>query len=171
MKRSVVTKYRRIPMLLLTVAIVLGACSAHETPALIETSVQTEPSTPKTTNERKVGTDIKVVLPEGNLERGEKSALVNACTGCHVDRPLGPRFESAGDLPNIMERGEIRMADPAYNGTATTNEEYILESILIPEAYIVQEKRDPASEMTKDYGKLLTKQDLADLLVWLGTFE
>jgi hypothetical protein len=62
------------------------------------------------------------------------------------------------------------MADPAYNGNATTNQEYILESILLLEIYIVPGTPDGAV-MSTNFDNLLTKQDLADLLVWLGTFE
>jgi hypothetical protein len=68
-----------------------------------------------------------------------------------------------------MERGEIRMADSAYVGEASTNQEYILESILLPEVYLVD--GDWYEFMTPDFGKLLTKQDLADLIAWMSTFE
>jgi hypothetical protein len=73
-------------------------------------------------------------------------------------------------MPKITARGEILVTDPAYNGNATTNEEYILESILLPEIYIVPDTPSGAV-MPINYDELLTRQDLADLLVWLNTFE
>jgi hypothetical protein len=68
-----------------------------------------------------------------------------------------------------MERGEVRMADPAYGGAASTNWEYIIESIFLPEVYDIP--GNWPEPMPTDYGDLLTEQDLADILVWLGGFE
>jgi hypothetical protein len=124
---------------------------------------------PSPTKRTPVGTNIKVDLPVGDLERGEDQARLKNCIHCHVDA-IATRFESYGDMPKITERGEVRMADPAYNGNATTNEEYILESILLPEIYIVPGTPSGAV-MPTNFDELLTKQDLADLLVWLSTFE
>ena len=176
-------KHRLFP-LLLTAIFLLYACGVQETPAPTTTptaipdptGVQETPAPtttptaiPSPTKRIPVGTDIKVDLPEGDLERGEEQARLKSCIHCHVDA-IATRFESDGDMPNITERGEVRMADPAYNGNATTNEEYILESILIPEIYIVPDTPSGA-EMPTSFDELLTKQDLADLLVWLSTFE
>lgn len=186
-------KYRLFPFLL-TAATLLYACGVQTTPAptttpsalpspTVTTPIKTDinivkatlaptatlTAIPSPTKRVPVGTDIKVELPEGDLERGESQAIRKNCVHCHVDR-IATRLESDGVMPNITERGEIRMADPAYNGNATTNEEYILESILLPEIYIVPGTPKDA-EMPTNYDELLTKQDLADILVWLGTFE
>ena len=69
-----------------------------------------------------------------------------------------------------MERGEIRMIDPDYIGNASTNLDYIVESILLPEVYIVHVE-GATEEMSPSIGKLLTEQDLADIIAWLNTFE
>lgn len=69
----------------------------------------------------------------------------------------------------MLERGELRIADPAYAGTAATNREYIIESIRFPEVYVVP--GNWVESMPTDYGDLLTEQDLADILAWLDTFE
>jgi hypothetical protein len=69
----------------------------------------------------------------------------------------------------MLERGEVRIADPAYEGSASTNWEYIIESILFPEVYVV-----PGSwvePMPTDFSDRLTEQDLADILAWMDTFE
>lgn len=137
----------------------------QETP----TPATTPTAVPSPTKRIPVGTDIKVDLPEGNLERGEDQARLKSCIHCHVDA-IATRLESVGDMPKITERGEIRIADSNYNGNATTNEEYILESILVPEIYIVPDTPSGA-KMPTNFDELLTKQDLADLLVWLNTFE
>jgi hypothetical protein len=72
-------------------------------------------------------------------------------------------------MPRILERGEVRMADPAYEGAASTNREYIVESILLPEVYAIP--GNWPGTMPTDYGDLLTEQDLADIFVWMGSFE
>lgn len=165
-------KYKLYP-LLIAATFLLYACGAQATSTPTETPALTanRTATPKPTKEPKVGTDIKVELPVGDLTRGESEAKINACINCHVNSDLAIRFESDGDLPNIMERGEIRMADPAYKGNASTNEEYILESILLPEIYIVDSNWNEGEGMTPDFGKLLTRQDLADILVWMSTYN
>jgi hypothetical protein len=129
----------------------------------------TPPAIPSSTERIPVGTNIKVDLPEGDLERGEDQARLKNCIHCHVDA-IATRLEATGDMPKITERGEIRMSDPSYNGNATTNEEYILESILLSEIYIVPGTPSGAA-MPTNLDELLTKQNLADFMVWLSTFE
>jgi hypothetical protein len=154
-------------------AYLLSACGVQASPTLAPTSTTRPTATftavPTPTERVPVGTDIKVDLPQGDLERGETIARMKSCIHCHVDA-IATRFESGDDMPRMTERGELRIADPAYNGSATSGGEYILESILLPEIYIVP--GTPAgAKMPTNFDQLLTKQDLADLLVWLKTFE
>jgi hypothetical protein len=89
--------------------------------------------------------------------------------GCHQDAAYAPVFEAAEGVPGMMERGELRIADPAYEGKATTNREYSLESILLPQVYIVPgEWGDP---MPTTYAARMTDQELANILAWLETLE
>jgi len=113
--------------------------------------------------------DLDIKLPEGNSERGRKIALKFTCIGCHVNNPNFIHFDSADNLPSIMEIGEVRIADPAYEGTATTNLEYILESILLTEIYIVP--GDWEENMSPFLSDRMTDQDLADVIAWMSTFE
>jgi hypothetical protein len=115
------------------------------------------------------GVNLDIELPEGDAERGRTRAIQFRCAGCHNQGARGPRFDAAEGLPSIMERGEVRMADPAYEGTASTNREYIIESILLPEAHDIPGNWPEA--MPTDYGDLLTEQDLADIFVWMSSFE
>jgi hypothetical protein len=80
-----------------------------------------------------------------------------------------PRFTASEDLPPILERGEVRIADPAYEGQAATNLDYILESIFIPEAY--QAPGEWAVTMPDDFAQRIEAEELAHLMAWLGTFE
>jgi len=115
------------------------------------------------------GVDLNMELPEGNPERGLSRAIQFRCAVCHTQGAFGPRFDAAEGLPNIMERGEVRMADPAYGGAASTNREYIIESIFHPEVYDIS--GNWPEPMPTDYSDLLTEQDLADILTWLSSFE
>lgn len=60
---------------------------------------------------------------------------VAVCTACHVIGKSGNAV-----CPSLAEIGKVaeeRIADPAYTGSAKTAEEYIRESILNPNAYVV----------------------------------
>ena len=113
--------------------------------------------------------DLAMELPEGDPQRGQGRVLSYGCLGCHQDTQYAPVFESGEGLPGIMERGELRMADPAYQGHASTNREYVIESILAPQIYIVAgEWGDP---MPMFYNVRMTEQELANILAWLETLE
>jgi len=128
-------------------------------------------SSPKTENE----IDLKAEIPEGDPLIGELTALDFRCFGCHVDGGqddhYGPRFTSTEDMPRIMERGELRIADPAYEGRATTNRGYVIESIMLPEAYIAPGEWYNPNPMPTDFHERMSDTDLADILAWLNTFE
>jgi hypothetical protein len=129
-----------------------------------------EPSpTPAPTSTPMPEIDLSIELPGGDPEVGRKVALKYQCYSCHVKNQTGPSFETAEGLPRIIERGEVRIADPAYAGRATTNQEYILESILLPEIYIVS--GDWEVHMDKYLRNRITEPDLAEILAWLDTFE
>jgi hypothetical protein len=113
--------------------------------------------------------DLDIDVSEGDPELGGKRALKYGCYGCHVKNQVGPSFETAEGLPRIVERGDVRIADPDYAGRASTSQEYILESILLPEIYIVS--GDWEEQMEKYLRNRITEPELADILAWLDTFE
>lgn len=116
--------------------------------------------------------DLGMMLAEGNETRGRIAAISYRCLGCHADDEIagyGPPFSSYEDLPPIMERGELRIADPAYEGQATTNQEYILESIFLPATYILP--GEWPENMPNTYHSRLSDDDLANIMIWLATFE
>ncbi len=159
----------RLPMLL-AFSVFIHACGPQATEDPASAQDPSRAATPTQDANAKVGTDIKVQLPEGDLERGELLALRLGCISCHVNAPDMPRFDAGDGLPSVLERGVLRMEDPAYAGSAATNEEYLIESILVPGAYAVQGPwRDDA--MPPTFGDRMTAQNLADILAWLRTFE
>ncbi|MGD8753798.1 MAG: hypothetical protein PVG14_20375 [Anaerolineales bacterium] len=140
------------------------------TPTQISTTVPSATPAPTSTPLPEIALDID--LPEGDPQKGFTTAIVRGCYGCHVDETYpssGPRFVSTAELPHILERGEMRIALPDYKGKATTNREYIIESIFLPEAYIVP--GDWKLAMPAHLGGLMTDQDLADVLAWIATLE
>jgi mono/diheme cytochrome c family protein len=114
-------------------------------------------------------TDLDIDLPEGNPERGKSRAIQVLCAACHIRGARGPDFIAGQGLPRMLERGEVRIADPAYEGSASTNREYLIESIRFPDVYVVP--GNWPEPMPTDFGERLTDQDLADILAWLDTFE
>lgn len=143
----------------------------------IQTPVPTMTITPAATNTpkptRSAEIDLKITLPPGDPERGFQIAASGfGCYGCHANDKFpdsGPRFAASEDLPFIMDRGELRLALPEYEGKATTNMEYMIESIFLPEAYIVP--GEWPDEMSPVYRLIMSDQDLADILAWIGTLE
>jgi mono/diheme cytochrome c family protein len=113
---------------------------------------------------RSVGTDVERILAtlqdiSGDPLNGQ--VLYNGefgCSGCHEgDNHVGPATE--GTYTRIEE---TRLKDPALAGY--TPEQYIVESIVDPGHYVVP---DHQNIMPSDFGKRLTAQELADLLIYL----
>ncbi|MFN2293601.1 MAG: hypothetical protein ACK2U0_04245 [Candidatus Promineifilaceae bacterium] len=110
-------------------------------------------------------------LSGGDAAQGLNVAIAFRCKQCHdgTHEEKGPRFAATDDLPPVLERGEARIADPAYAGQAASNIDYFLESIFIPEAYTVP--GEWAVDMPLDYVERIDAQELVDLLAWLETIE
>jgi hypothetical protein len=106
-------------------------------------------------------------LPAGDPFNGKLVAVRFLCRRCHLKpEHAAVAFAGADGLPPIMERGEVRIADPDYTGMATSNLEYIFESIYFPDRYVVDGEWVEAMPETFGY-RLTDPQDLADLLAWL----
>jgi hypothetical protein len=116
--------------------------------------------------------DLDMELPEGDAEAGYLIALRYRCHGCHENEShpdYGPRFSVDSELPFILERGTMRIKAPDYEGKATTNQEYMIESIFLAEAYIVPgEWEEP---MPTTFQQRMSDQELADILAWIATLK
>ena len=115
-----------------------------------------------------VGADIAKPLPAGDLPRGQELATTQGCVGCHISTTTGPPWMAAGDTPGIGTRAAERLGEPDYTGNATSPEQYLFESIVAPDIHLV-EGYQPL--MPKNYGELLTDQDMADLIAYLLSLE
>lgn len=86
----------------------------------------------------------------------------NGCGGCHTISGVDGMVGNIGpELTNIGTVAGARIQSEDYAGTATTPEEYIRESILNPQAYIVP---DYQPVMPQTFGDTIS-QDQLDMLV------
>lgn len=118
----------------------------------------------------RVGTDITVNLPEGDPANGE--ALANGilgCAGCHILSATGPAWLPAGSEPGIGQRAATRFNEDGYTGTATTAEQYLFESVVLPNIFI-EEGYDP-NIMPNNFGNRLSPQDMADLIAYMISLQ
>src|SRR3990170_5715330 len=113
-----------------------------------------------------VGTDITIPLPAGNADQGKALTESNlGCVGCHILAATGPAWLPSGDTPGIGDRAASHIGQADYTGHATTPEQYLLESIVSPNAYVVEGFGPDL--MPANYGQRLTPQDAADLVAYL----
>jgi mono/diheme cytochrome c family protein len=116
-----------------------------------------------------VGTDITVPLPEGDPQEGERLASSLGCVACHVLADVGPAWLPSEELPGIGERALTRFEEPDYTGAATTAEQYLLESIVQPNAFMVAGYE--TGVMPPSFADQLTKQEAADLIAYMLTLR
>lgn len=117
-----------------------------------------------------VGTDIARPLPAGDETNGKVLAEGTlGCAACHTLSTLGPAWAGDAASPGIGTRAAARVDEPAYSGTAVNAEQYLLESIVSPNAHVVPGFETVA--MPSNFAARLTPQDAADLIVYMLTFE
>lgn len=124
-----------------------------------------------------VGTDVTAILSQletvtGDAARGDTlyhnttSSQLNqrlACSGCHLPATNGTGPMSDGTFTRVQE---VRLNDPVLAGY--TAEQYLVESILQPGAYIAPGFQNL---MLANFGERMSLQDLADLLAYLETLN
>ena len=122
------------------------------------------------TGEPMMGVDITVELPEGDVEAGRVLAQQTlGCAACHELTEVGPAWEAADGLPGLARRGEIRIQQEDYTGSASNADEYLIESVIQTNVFVI-EGYEP-SIMPVNFGERITLQDMADLLAYMNSFE
>jgi mono/diheme cytochrome c family protein len=116
-----------------------------------------------------IGTDITVSLPEGDPERGQDLAqsAQGGCSACHELAAVGPPWAGSGQMPGIATRAGERINESDYTGSATTAQQYLIESIVNPNVFV-----EPGYEsgiMPQDFAQRLTAQQVADLIAYMET--
>jgi nitric oxide reductase subunit C len=96
-----------------------------------------------------------------------------ACATCH-SRTQG-LTQIGPSLAGIARTAAQRLADPAYHGKAKSAEEYLRESILDPNAFVVPGATyagpDGKSFMPPDFGTRLEPGAVNDLIAYLETLQ
>lgn len=125
-------------------------------------SLFASPTPAPTPTPRLVGTDLNSPLPAGDPTRGE--LLFNgqgnlfACAACHG--VFEGQVTTCPNVTGLSTRAAERI--PGY-----TAEKYIRESIVSPNAYVVEGYT--AGVMPQNYAETMTTQQLADILAFLMT--
>ena len=91
--------------------------------------------------------------------------IQSGCAVCHTIPGIDPAKGREGPRLVLGINGPKRLADPNYQGTATTVREYIMESILNPGAYVVPGYPDRV--MPRWYGKKLNAKALDRIALYL----
>jgi cytochrome c2 len=101
----------------------------------------------------------------GNAANGAKLFEANGCQACHSfkdgEKIIGPSLYHAGSV------GANRIKGADYRGKAKTAEDYIRESILDPNLYVVP--GFPSGVMVQDFAKKVSSQDIDDLVAFVLT--
>ncbi len=132
---------------------------------------------PTPTVANQVGTNIQIALPQGDAVRGEELHEASGCSACHLADPSipasGPSYGASdyeySQNQMLIERAQATWQSESYTGKAVSTEQYLLESIVLPAASIVTGYQSFIHPQT--YGQSLSKQDAADLIAYLKTFD
>jgi mono/diheme cytochrome c family protein len=116
-----------------------------------------------------VGSDITQELYPGDVAKGEELATSQGCVGCHVSTTTGPAWGSSEGEPGIGNRALTRLDQADYSGQATTAEQYLFESIVNPNIFVV-EGYEP-NLMPDTYSQSLTVEDASDLIAYMLTLK
>jgi len=111
--------------------------------------------------------------PAGDAKRGEKLFSTLPCVSCHDVTKPWPGGDICPNLGNIATEAARLVRTREYRGKAKTAAEYIRESIVEPNAYIVPgaayRTADGHSVMPKDFGATLSDAQIDDLVAYLLT--
>ncbi len=117
-----------------------------------------------------MGPNFRVELPDGDPEAGRVLAAGTlACAACHQLSVVGPPWAATDGLPGLAVRAAIRIGQDDYQGQATTAEEYLIESVVQTNVYVVAGYQPDI--MPRNFGEKLTLQNMADLLAYMLTFR
>ena len=110
---------------------------------------------------------------KGDAARGGRLFGTLPCVSCHDVTKPWPGGDICPNLGNIATEAARIVRSREYRGKAKTAAEYIRESIVNPNAYIVPgasyRTADGQSVMPKDFGATLTGAQIDDLVAYLLT--
>lgn len=113
-------------------------------------------------------------------QAGQDVYLAEGCNACHAIRGVGTQGAIGPNLTRIGSVAEERIASESYQTgvtgqpAAATGEEYIRQSILHPNAYVVAECPQgpcPAGVMPQIYQDTITPEELDNLVAYLNSLR
>jgi len=110
---------------------------------------------------------------KGDAANGAKlfTAKKIECDGCHDGTKSFPGGDFGPNQANVSVVAQSILKSADYKGKAKTVEEYIRESILAPNIFIVPgddyHEKDGTSAMKQDFAQTLTPQQVEDLVAYL----
>ncbi len=126
--------------------------------------------TPPPEGDMMAGMPLTVELPPGDAAAGQ--ALTEGelgCAACHVLVEVGPLWTADDQRPGLADRAETRFEQPDYQAGATSAQQYLIESVIDPAAFIVEGYEQVP--MPTNFSERITLQDMADLLAYMLTFR
>lgn len=107
--------------------------------------------------------------------RGKERFHFYTCDSCHDVTQPGPAGFYAPNLGNISTEAIRIIQLPEYQGKATNAAEYIRESVLNPNVYLVPGElfldAPGQSAMVQEFGETIPPTDLNDLIAYLLTLR
>ena len=91
------------------------------------------------------------------------------CGDCHIIPGILTATGTVGPSLAMKSLTALRLADPAYDGSATSVREYVTESILFPSLYVPP--RYPDDVHPKGYGERLSAKALYRIVEYLSQIE
>jgi hypothetical protein len=93
------------------------------------------------------------------------------CDGCHDVTHNYPGGDFGPNQANVASIAASVLKNPDYKGKAKTVDQYLRESILVPNIYLVPgddyKEKDGSSAMKQDFAQKLTPQQVEDLIAYL----
>lgn len=129
----------------------------------------TNPEQPTSPSAKGPSVELTDVPLATGTEPLEKLFVQSGCAVCHTIPGIAPALGREGPRLVLGTNGPLRLADPQYQGTATTVREYVQESILNPGAYVVPGYSDRV--MPRWYGKRLNALALDRMAEYLESVK
>lgn len=151
------------------------ATSAAPAPTVANAPATTAPAANANTPGAFSKTDPQLAPPgiKGDAASGAKlfTAKKIECDGCHDVTKNFPGGDFGPNQANVSVVAQSILKSADYKGKAKTVEEYIRESILAPNVFIVPgdeyHEKDGTSAMKQDFAQTLTPQQVEDLVAYL----
>lgn len=150
---------------LIFVLVILGGCGGQKTQPTPTPPPQPTVATKPTSTPR----------PQVNMQVVRAAMKKSGCGSCHVIPGIPKATGNIGpDLSHMATLAEQRIADPNYTGHAKTPIDYIRESIVDADVYVVPEcPTGPcqAGQMPPTLVQILSEQELEAIVQYLATLR